>query len=210
MGNENNNTPQESSSKSEDVQDKVGEAEKEAGSFGSTEPTDGRNRYEWKSKYPDDAALIIKKEAWSLVALFFFALLMILFTWCGVIEKLLGICCDITSGVSLRQYIYVSFSGLLAGTIYSMKYLYHAVARGLWHLDRQLWRFMSPLISLGVAFIVGALIHTDMLGGEDPITSSASLVSIGFIAGYFSDTAIAKMYEIANVLFGTSNKNTPK
>ena len=184
------------------------DATKEATSFGGSEPTDGRSQFEWESRYPNEAQKVIRLEALGLVFLFFISLSMLLLTWCGALDGLLSFCCQKTSGDTLKWYSYITFSGLLAGVIFSMKYLYHAVARGTWHIDRQLWRFMSPLMSLGVAFIVGALVHANMLNGSPTSLSSPTAVSIGFVAGYFSDSAIAKMYEIANVLFGTSSKAT--
>ena len=186
------------------------EAVREATSFGSSEPTDGRNKYEWSSRYPADALRVIRCEALILAVVFIGSLALLFLTWCGVLDSIIAYCCNTSASTVFQKYCYFSFSGLLAGATFSMKYLYHAVARGLWHLDRQLWRFLSPLISMGVAFIVGTLIHANMLGSTTPtpIVSSPAAISIGFIAGYFSDSAIAKMYEIANVIFGTSNRSS--
>ena len=80
----------------------------------------------------------------------------------------------------------------------------------MWHVDRQLWRLMSPLMSLAVAFVVGTLVQANLMHGNGTGLSAPSSVSLGFMAGYFSDAAIAKMYEIANVVFGTTNNSNPK
>jgi len=176
----------------------------EAPSFGASDPTDGRPKFDWKSRYPSEALRIIRTEAIILSALFLLSLTGIFLVWCDAIVVLLNYCCGETNIQLFKHYSYFSFAGLLGGTIYSIKYLYHAVARGTWHIDRQLWRFLSPLMSFGVAFIVGALVQADVIGQPNPAGSVA--ITIGFVAGYFSDSAIAKMYEIANAFFGTSSK----
>lgn len=177
--------------------------EKHPPSFGASDPTDGRGDYEWESKYPPKALRVIRNEAIALIVFFLTSLFGIFFAWCGLLEDSLSYCCNIGEPRKLQIYSYFMFAGLLGGTIYSIKFLYHAVARGIWHLDRQLWRFLSPLMSLGVAFIVAALISAGFVIHSD--LSGASAISIGFVAGYFSDAAIAKMYEVANVFFGTSS-----
>lgn len=187
----------------------IDKSQKEATSFGASEPTDGRALGEWKSRYPAEALRIIRFEAAILVVGFFFALLIIFLAWTGIIGQKASAFFGFSSVHTLNQYIYISFSGLLAGTVFSLKWLYHAVGRGIWHIDRQLWRFISPLMSFGVAFILGALLHANLLensGDDSNFASAPALVSLGFISGYFSDAAIAKMYELATVLFGITSK----
>ncbi len=181
-------------------------AVKEATSFGSAEPTDGREPYEWRSRYPEEAKKIIKMEAFILVGMLLFSFIFLFLTWTSTLESIVSICCEISNSTTFQKYCYFMLSGLLAGSIFSIKYLYHAVARGIWHIDRQLWRFMSPIISMGVAFVVGALVHSNLLNGNDSVIAPPTAVSIGFVSGYFSDSAIAKMYEIANVIFGHAKK----
>ncbi|MDH5611289.1 MAG: hypothetical protein OEY66_02375 [Gammaproteobacteria bacterium] len=188
--------------KKEKAEDKCDTPNKTTYSFGSSDPSDGRKKLEWESRYPKEALKIIRIEATTLAILLTVTIILIFLIWCGAISNLIQDCCENANISTLKQYSYFALSGLLGGTIFSIKYLYHAVARGTWHIDRQLWRFLTPLMSLGVAFIVGALVHADLLG--DPHPSAAASISIGFIAGYFSDNAIAKMYEIANVFFGTN------
>ena len=38
-----------------------------------------------------------------------------------------------------NRYALLAGGGLLGGTVYGGKWLYHAVAKGLWHEDRKLW-----------------------------------------------------------------------
>ena len=194
----------ENDKKDEQADDKCDTPNKNTYSFGSSDPSDGRNKLEWESRYPEEALKIIRIEAITLATLLTATIILIFLVWCGAINNLIQDCCENVNISLLKQYSYFALSGLLGGTIFSIKYLYHAVARGTWHIDRQLWRFLTPLMSLGVAFIVGALVHADLLGNPNP--SAAASISIGFIAGYFSDNAIAKMYEIANVFFGTNSR----
>ena len=173
----------------------------QAADFGASD--DGRDPFEWDSRYPNDALRIIRAEALALVFALFLALIGLLVTWLGAWEAILAPRFDKEFGV-LNWFAYVCFSGLAAGSIFSMKWLYHAVGKGYWHIDRQLWRFMSPLISLSVAFFVSILIHANLIDGPGAVASPSTAIAIGFLAGYFSDNAIAKMLEVANVLFGSS------
>jgi hypothetical protein len=96
--------------------------------------------------------------------------------------------------------------GTLGGTLFDLKWLYHSVAKQQWHLDRRLWRLFTPHISGGLAFVMIALISSGVFRVFDnTATKSCSLVvSVSFLVGYFSDSAIAKLTEIAETLFGTS------
>ena len=66
---------------------------------------------------------------------------------------------------------------------------------------------MSPFISTTVSVIVGALIEANLVPAHKP-ASGASCLSIGFLAGYFADEAVGKMYEIASVVFGRNSSAT--
>jgi hypothetical protein len=52
-----------------------------------------------------------------------------------------------------------------------------------------------------ISIVIGAMVNIGMIPAKKPISSSAILV-IGFLAGYFADEAVSKMYEIARVIFG--------
>ena len=92
----------------------------------------------------------------------------------------------------------------MGGTIFAIKWLYHSVARGIWHEDRRLWRLWTPWISLGLAFVFWALMSSGLLKIFNPAAMSSELttLSLGFLIGYFSDAATAKLAEVANTLFG--------
>lgn len=107
---------------------------------------------------------------------------------------------------TIKKYAYYLSSGMLGGITFGMKYFYRAVARGFWHIDRKPWRYMSPFIAMAVAFIVGIMIDASLITPQKNITTP-EIISIGFLAGYFADEAVGKMYEIANVIFGKTATN---
>lgn len=162
---------------------------------------DGRERWDWKTRYPPEARLEFRWEAIYLFCLLIFSLSLIFATWKGWINSLLSI--PANRALTLNQYIYYAASGMLGGVTFDIKYLYRVVARGFWHQDRRIWRIMSPYLAMTIALIVGAMINAGLMKTQTSI-SGAALVSIGFLSGYFADHAVAKMYEIANVFFGRS------
>lgn len=94
----------------------------------------------------------------------------------------------------------------LGGTLFDIKWLYHSVARQIWHMDRRLWRFFTPHISGGLAFIVLTLISSGLLRVFDQhaIESPSLVLGMTFLVGYFSDSTVAKLAEIADTIFGTT------
>ena len=169
---------------------------------GNLDPTDGRQKFDWKSRYPEEAKSQIHYEAWYILILLFIALALIFATWMDVFEKMFTLSAE--GSATLRKYCYYSFSGLFGGTVFGMKYLYRVVARGYWHEDRKVWRYQSPFIALAVSFAIGTLIDGRFMsvGAQ---TNGASIVGLGFLIGYFADDATGKLHEIAGVLFGRSS-----
>lgn len=163
------------------------------------DPTDGRKRYHWVTGYPAKAKIEIRLELIYLSFVFFFSLFLLFATWMGWITSLFSL--TLERSVMFKIYAYYAASGMLGGITFSIKYFYRVVARGYWHQDRRIWRLMSPLISMVLSLIIGAMINASMIETREP-TSGAAIVSIGFLVGYFADHAIGKMYDIANVLLG--------
>jgi hypothetical protein len=172
---------------------------------GTGDPTDGRQAYDWESHYPPKANSLIRQEAAYVAALLFLSLFFIYLTWRGLPIELVG--ADGARSITFRRYCYYAFAGLLGGSVFGIKYLYRVVARGYWHFDRRLWRFLSPHMSMAVAFAIGALFDANYFSSRAP-ASAAAVIGLGFLIGYFADQAVAKLHEIANVLFGTVAKNT--
>lgn len=168
---------------------------------GSSDPTDGRKQYQPLTRYPIEVKNQIHIEAAFLFIAFVVSLGFLFAIWKGWINLL----CPLSVGetLTLKKYGYYSSSGMLGGIVFGMKYFYRAVARGFWHQDRMYWRFMSPFIAMAVALIVGAMIDASIMSAQRPVVNPA-IVSIGFLAGYYADEAVGKMYEIATAVFGKS------
>jgi hypothetical protein len=173
--------------------------------FGQADPTDGREFLEWKSKYSDPLARQgIRFEAIYLGFFLLAAPLAMLILWLEYPKHWLRL-----SDQSYRHLLHFSMAwlgGTLGGTLFDVKWLYHSVARQLWHLDRRLWRLFTPHISGGLAFAMVALIGSGLVRIFDSraVNSLSSVVGISFLVGYFSDSAVAKLTEVAETLFGTS------
>jgi hypothetical protein len=170
--------------------------------------SDGRDLYSPHSKYPPGAIRQQRKEGYYVGAILIACLVFLSLVGLGVLHsalRALGIDDEIC--VAANRYALLAGAGLLGGTVYGGKWLYHAVAKGLWHEDRKLWRYLSPWISLGTTIGIGALIEAgfmhDPVGNVDHFTAG-KIIGLGFLIGYLSDRFLAKMKELTEVLFGTS------
>ena len=166
--------------------------------------TDGREKGNWKSRYVEEAQIAIKWEKKYLLFVFFFALLISLLSGFFFKGCLFNIGCNLGD---FKIYLFALFGGLLGGTIFSMKWLVHSVAKDTWNIDRRLWRIFTPLVSSVVALLIVILINSDFIKGDaNKCISIYKSFGIGFLSGYFSDNAIGKLTEIAQVLFGSASK----
>jgi hypothetical protein len=178
---------------------------RDVSAFGQADPTDNRGLLEWESKYSaPQARKEIRFEAIYLAALLFGMPLIMCLLWLESPKNWLHI-----SDAKYRPILKYGLAwgaGTLGGTLFAIKWLYHTVARQLWHLDRRLWRLFTPHISGGLAFGVTALIASGVIRifDKNATNSHPLLVGFGFLVGYFSDSAIAKLSEVADTLFGTS------
>lgn len=166
---------------------------------GTGDPTDGRKPFDWTSSYPPAARKEIRYESWYLIIIFI----------CSFIASCFG-CVNITlpsltyESLTMNKFVLFASSGMFGGSVFGMKYFYRVVARGYWHQDRRIWRLMSPLMAMAVAFIIGTMIDASLITTTKPLSNTA-IISVGFLSGYFADDAVGKMYEIANVIFGKSS-----
>jgi len=102
-----------------------------------------------------------------------------------------------------RIFLYYAFAwigGTLGGTLFDIKWFYHCVAKDYWNEDRQWWRYFVPHISGALAFAFLVLISSGILTifNLEPGNESLTVpIAVGFIVGYFSDTATAKLKEVA-------------
>lgn len=175
-----------------------------ASAFGQADPTDGRERFYWKSRYSDkEAQREIRREAIYLGALLFTLPFVMFLLWLDFPKYWFHL--PDLKYKAIEKYGFAWAAGTLGGVLFALKWLYHTVARGLWNLDRRLWRVFTPHISGGLSFCVLALVSSGLLRIFDSraTDSHALIVGLGFLVGYFSDSAIAKLTEVAETLFGT-------
>ncbi len=173
--------------------------------FAPDDPTDGRELLDWPSKYKDpDAKRGIRLEAAYLAVLLLGVPIAIVILWLDYPKYWLGL--SDQKYKSILKYGIAWLSGVLGGTLFDLKWLYHCVARLSWHMDRRLWRIFTPHISGGLAFAFVALISSGMLRIFDrqAVESLSLVVGVAFVVGYCSDMAVAKLTEIAETLFGAS------
>ena len=117
--------------------------------------------------------------------------------------------------VPLQNYLLAGLGGLLGGVVYGGKWLYHSIAKGLWHRDRRMWRFLSPWMSVGTTVGIWSLMSIGFFPAltEPSVTAGvaalAKPIGTGFVVGYLSDSVLAKMKELTEVLFGSSTKRPP-
>jgi hypothetical protein len=178
--------------------------------FAPVNPTDGRKLLEWESKYTDPLARWwIRVEAAYLACLLFAAPIMVLVMWLGYPQRWFYL--SDQKYRTLFTYGIAWIGGTFGGTLFDIKWLYHSIAKQVWHLDRRLWRFFTPHISGGLAFIVIALISSGLVRVFDrhAIESPPLVLGVAFLVGYFSDSTVAKLAEVADTLFG-ANRTTQK
>jgi hypothetical protein len=178
---------------------------------GAKDFTDKRAPWDWKSRYPAEANAHINREAWILAIALIAFLLLASATLCfaghpvrfPLLGSLLG---DPAAPVMIEpQLIGVFFSGGVGGATFSIKWLIHSVAKGMWHLDRRYWRLLVPLIGGVYACVVLTLLDAGFIGAQTAQTtrSTASAAALGFLIGYFSDGVSGLLTNVANAVFGT-------
>jgi hypothetical protein len=181
------------------------ELRKNASAFGQADSTDGRVQFDWQTRYPDpQARREIRRESAYLGGLLVLVPALTLLFWIGYPKAVLRISDPVYEPI--RKYSLAWLGGTLGGILFDLKWLYHSVARGFWNLDRRLWRVFTPHISGGLAFATVALIASGGFRVFDSraTNSHALVVGTGFLVGYFSDSAVAKLSDIAETLFGTT------
>lgn len=170
--------------------------------FAPADPLDGRSLFQWQSKWPKEARRPIRAEAAYVVGVFSLALGLIYWTWAGTLSKPLSL--DRQQYEVFSRYSYAFSGGLLGGTLFDLKWLYHTVARGSWHLDRRYWRLFTPWLSAGLAFALILLANSGLvpLLDQREIRRSPATLGVAFLVGYFSDNTIAAMARLSDRLFG--------
>lgn len=98
-------------------------------------------------------------------------------------------------------------SGLLGGSVFSLKWLYHSIANGIWNRDRFLWRFGVPLIG-GVLGVFVTFVTSRTVGVAFDAASLDSVdfyvrCGFAFLIGIFADGVVAFLERLARRIFGT-------
>ena len=176
--------------------------------FAPDDYTDGRPPGQWQSRWAD-ARWRIWCEAGYLAALLLAVALLSFaeFFFDGISTHRLHI--PPQRAAVFRMVFAAWASGTVGGTLFATKWLYHSVAKHSWNADRLLWRLFTPHLSgtLAVAFVV--IINSGLINifNKSDIRSSAPLaLAVGFLVGYFSDSAVAKLTEVAATLFGETRR----
>ena len=175
--------------------------------FAPSDLADGRGRGDWCSRYTDPRAQRgIRFEATYLVVLLIGIPICMVVLWFDYPKYWVGLSDDKYDPV--LRYGIAWLGGILGGTLFAAKWLYHSVAKQGWHMDRRLWRIFTPHISGGLAFVVVALVSSGLftIFDRQAFDSLSSVAGAAFLVGYFSDSAIAKLTEIAQILFGATQE----
>jgi hypothetical protein len=178
--------------------------------FAPRDYSDHRKLLDWKTKYPDQAAQRgIQLEAAYLAVMIAGLAALIYWMWPKtIVQSTPGGAPVLQPNPAITNLVLAWLGGTLGGTLFSTKWLYHSVAKQRWHEDRRLWRLFTPHLSGVLSFAT----FVTMISGLLPmierkvIETEAMAVAIGFIVGYFSDTAVAKLSEVAETLFGSTRK----
>jgi hypothetical protein len=174
----------------------------------TTDYTDGRAPYDWKSKFPVEARKHICCEAFilaiTLVISICLASIALVFSGDPYPVAFPTLGPKVSANIDPRMFV-LFLCGTVGGTTFSIKWLIHAVARGSWHLDRRLWRLFVPLVGGVYACAVLTLLDSGMILGRagDVSRGTASAASMAFLVGYFSDGVSGLLTNIANAVFGT-------
>jgi hypothetical protein len=174
--------------------------------------TDGRKKGNWETAYPAKAKKWIRIEACYLVLLFLAsltALFYILHELCRFPVSESAAAADIVQDCPpFLAYLGALVTGVLGGCSFGIKWMYHSVAKQIWHEDRRLWRLLTPLLSGVIALFTIFLVSSGLLQIFDKgfMQRPIAIIAFSFIVGYFSDKALAKMAEIADTLFGGTDK----
>ncbi len=180
---------------------------------------DHRQLGEWASRY--------RGSAWVQIGIEFSYLVLVLLAntigliWIGYhvassspaahqATTLFGIPLDYPRDRAFLLWIAVGFSGVIGGSCFALKWLYHSVAKGLWNRDRVLWRLIVPILSGSVAVFVSMLVASGILSLIDSkfFSNFYGATGVGWLVGYFSDNVLASLQKLAHKWFGTVDDPT--
>ncbi|MDN4639929.1 hypothetical protein QCD70_06720 [Agreia sp. PsM10] len=175
--------------------------------FAPDEPTDERKLGDWRSRYWEKSA----RRAIQIEAAFVWLCLSgtiagILFA--AIISTMPDQIVPSQTWESLSPFVLSYLGGLLGGTLFSMKWLYHTVAKGLWNRDRRLWRIFTPFLSGGASLTVILLCASGAipLFGPELVRTNVGALGLSVVFGYFSDRAFSSLERVAEDNLGLARK----
>ena len=176
--------------------------------FAPEDLTDGRGPGEWRSRYEPEAWRFIWQETAYLATTLVAVGVLMVITWTGG-PAMLWRLSEAQQQIVLR-YGFAWLGGTLGGTLFAMKWLYHSIAKQSWHVDRRVWRFLTPHISGGLAFGTLAIVNSVPIFKSDLSSTAGRTLALGFLVGLFSDNALAKLAEVAETLFGRTHRTSER
>lgn len=179
------------------------------------EYTDNRRPGEWESRYPPEARREINVEAWCCGGMLVFSLLLG-GMFLGLANQSLRVPLEWLVATDPPPILNVDFRflaifsvGCVGGATFSIKWLFHATAKGKWHLDRRYWRYLVPLIGGVYACVILTLFDAGFIGGGQSTPSPRPIpiaAALAFLVGYYSDAVSGLLSNIAKAVFGTLEK----
>jgi len=161
---------------------------------------DGRQPYDWETRYPKQAWVQIIIEAAYTILLGLVTLLLLFLNWTGTLASLSPI--PVPSTEVFSNLVCYMLAAQLGGVAFGAKYLYRVVGRGEWHQDRAIWRVMSPFVALLLGLAVAPLMYASFINNHLGPSAGIAKFILGFIVGFFADQAAGKLNDVAKVLFG--------
>ncbi|NEA36094.1 hypothetical protein [Streptomyces sp. SID13031] len=179
--------------------------------FAPKEPTDGRQRGDWQTRYPEpEARRAILFEASYVFVVHCLTLIAMALTGTGWPQDWIGV--TEPEWAKLSHWLLAWLGGMLGGSLFAMKWMYHSVAKGLWNRDRRLWRIFTPLLSAGVGLTVVVLSAARIIPifGADLVGTNTGAVGVAILVGYFSDQTISKLADMAEGHLGRAGRRASR
>ena len=172
---------------------------------------DGREQGDWVSRYGIYPWVQITLELLYLLTLLVFCVSVIVdaVSYHADTNKVTGIVYSNIIGMRFTQdiakWIALGLVGMIGGVVFDLKWLYHSVAKGMWHRDRILWRLIVPINSAMVSVFTGLLFASGAIPflKNETFDNLFTLLGFGFVFGYFSDSILGAMQNLARRIFGT-------